>query len=109
MAIFGKTGLQAAALYLATLWALYGQKDAGFKKGEEENIVSIASRKNKKDASSSDKKGALQQLRTARYDALLREAQDRPGSKRTYEVGKGQAYEAGGKFQKAYTELPYSR
>ena len=105
MAIFGKNGLQAAALYLATLWAVYGQKNAGFKKGEEEAIVAIASRKNKTGAQSSDKKAALQEIRQARYESLMQAAQARPGSSRKY----GKEYERGGKFQKAYVELPYSR
>ena len=39
MAIFGKQGLQAAALYLAVIWATYGQSRAGWKdKAEMEGI-----------------------------------------------------------------------
>ena len=105
MAIFGKNGLQAAALYLATLWAVYSTRDAGFKKGEEEEIVAIASRKNKTGSRSSDKKAALNEIRTARYASLIAATKKRPGSKRVY----GKEYEAGSEFQKAYVELPYSR
>ena len=105
MAIFGKNGLQAAALYLGTLWAVYSTRNAGFKKGEEEKIVAIASRKNKLGATSRDKKQALQEIRAARYASLIAEAAKRPGSTRKY----GKEYEKGGKFQKAYIELPYSR
>ena len=90
-------------MYLATLWAVYDTRNAGFKKGEEEKIVAIASRKNKTGASSSDKKQALQEIRAERYASLM--AAKRPGSTRKY----GKEYEKGGKFQKAYIELPYSR
>jgi len=103
MAIFGKNGLQAAALYLGTLWAVYSTRNAGFKKGEEEKIVAIASRKNKTGARSSDKKQALQEIRAARYKSLIETK--RPGSTRKY----GKEYDKGGKFEKAYSELPYSR
>ena len=105
MAIFGKNGLQAAALYLATLWAVYGQKDAGFKKDEEKRIVAIASRKNREGAQSSDKKTSLKQIRALRYENLVKTASARPGSSRVY----GKDYERGSEFQKAYVELPYSR
>ena len=43
MAILGKNGLWAAALYLAAVWGLYGQKDAGFHDpdGWEKDLESI--------------------------------------------------------------------
>ena len=43
MAIFGKNGLWAAALYLAAIWGLYGQADAGFHDpdGWEKDLESI--------------------------------------------------------------------
>ena len=46
MAIFGMNGLYSAGLYLAALYALYGQKNAGFKNNEEvQAIAAIAARK----------------------------------------------------------------
>ena len=109
MAIFGMHGLQAAALYLAVSWGVYRQKDAGFKKGgeEEKNIVTILSRKNAPKASASDKKAALVQLRERRYQALIEAARARPGGDaKRYE---DEAYKSGGAFQKAYVKLPYAR
>ena len=43
MAILGRNGLWAAALYLAAIWGLYGQKDAGFHSpdGWEKDLESI--------------------------------------------------------------------
>ena len=48
MTIFGKNGLWAAGLYVGTLYALYGQKQAGFAKSEDVDAIDIvAARKNK--------------------------------------------------------------
>ena len=110
MVLAGRSGLEALALYLATLWALYGQKDAGFKDKEMENIVTILSRKNQQGADRKAKGDALATLRQKRYDALLAEAAKRPGAtKGRYDVGSGGAYAAGGKFRTGYEKLAYAR
>ena len=81
MAIFGKNGAWAAALYLGTLFALYGQKNAGFKDDKEvQEIVSIVARKGiaadikriggKKGAA---RKQAVASLREKRFAALTGE------------------------------------
>ena len=107
MAIFGKQGLEAAALYLASLWALYGMKDAGFKDKEIDQIVSIASRKNQTGQDSKSKKEALTELRQRRYDALLEQAKRRPGAKSgRYE---DKTYGRGSKFRGEYEKLGYAR
>ena len=50
MAIFGKNGLWAAALYIGTIFALYGTKRVAFKDSKEiEAIATIAARKAKTD------------------------------------------------------------
>ena len=74
MAIFGKQGLQAAALYLAVIWATYGQSRAGWKdKAEMENITLILDRKasSLKDKKGAKYKEAAQALRKSRYDAIV--------------------------------------
>jgi len=50
MAIFGKHGLYAFGLYVATLFALYGTKQVAFKDNDEvKRIASIAAREAKTD------------------------------------------------------------
>ena len=110
MAIFGRQGLEAAALYLATLWAVYGMKNAGFKdQADIDKIVTLVSRKNRAGAGGKKGQEAITGIRTNRYEELLKEAAKRRGSTRKYPAGTGEAYAVGGAFQKKYTELPYSR
>ena len=46
MAIFGKNGLYAAALYIGGIWLLYGRKSASFKDTKEiDNLPSVKFRK----------------------------------------------------------------
>ena len=110
MAIFGRQGLEAAALYLATLWAVYGMKNAGFKdQADIDKIVPLVSRKNRVGADGKKGQEAITAIRTERYTALAQEAAKRRGATRKYPAGTGEQYAAGGTFQKKYTELPYSR
>ena len=110
MVLAGRSGLEALALYLATLWAVYGQKDAGFKDKEMEQVVTILSRKNQTGADRKAKGDALATLRQRRYDALIAEAAKRPGfTKGRYDQGKGGTYAAGGKFRTGYEKLAYAR
>ena len=47
MAIFGMNGAWSAGLYLATMWALYGMKNAGFADDKElKEVVRLVDRKN---------------------------------------------------------------
>ena len=106
MAIFGRQGLEAAVLYLATVWALYGMKDAGFKDKEVDEIVNIASRKNQAGQDAKSKAEALTALRQRRYDALLQQAARRPGfTKGRY----GKDYGSSSKFRESYEKLTYAR
>ncbi len=69
MPILGKNGLWAAGLYLATIWGLYGQKDAGFKdKKELEAVENVAARKRVADASGNKTEQAriINEIREAR-------------------------------------------
>ena len=75
MAIFGTNGLYAAGLYFAALYALYGQKNAGFKNNEEvQAIAAIAARKGVAGATKSGgRKAAIAELRRRRFEALKSE------------------------------------
>ena len=112
MAIFGRQGLEAAVLYLATLWAVYGMKDAGFKKGEEKKIEIIVARKNVKGASSGERIKSIKAMRKARYDSMIDMAAGRPGYSKalaTEKYGKGSDYEEGGEFAKGYLKGTFAR
>jgi len=41
MAIFGKSGLSAAAMYVVLLYALYGTKNSGFRDSDEIDAIGI--------------------------------------------------------------------
>ena len=75
MAIFGMNGLYSAGLYVALLFALYGQKNAGFKNNEEvQAIAAIAARKGVAGATKSGgRKAAIAELRRRRFEALKTE------------------------------------
>ena len=111
MAIFGKNGLEAAAMYLAILWAVYGQKDAGFAdKAEFDKIEAIAFRKQYAD-STGDKKAALLTLRTLRAQSLIAHAKKRPGidlaaTAKRYE---GAEFRKGGTFEKEFVKKTFAR
>lgn len=84
MAIFGQNGLSAAALYLATLWVLYGQKDAGYP--SKSAITAVEEWSKRKDESLKDKKGAeykaaVKALRERRHAAYLSRGIARTGAK----------------------------
>ena len=108
MAIFGKQGLQAGALYLAVIWATYGQKRAGFTKQEQVNkIVGISERKTLAGKKLKGKayKEAAQQMRAARFASVIRR-----GIARTGATG-GERYKEleTGEFKTAYEKLGYLR
>ena len=82
--IFGQNGLSAAALYLATLWAVYGQKDAGYP--DKASIQEVKDWSQRKATSLKDKKGAeykaeIARLREARHAAYLARGIARTGAK----------------------------
>ena len=82
--IFGQNGLSAAALYLATLWAVYGQKDAGYP--DKQAIEKVRDWSQRKAQSLKDKKGAeykaeVAKLREARHAAYLARGIARTGAK----------------------------
>lgn len=93
MAIFGKNGAWAAALYLATMWGVYGMKNAGFKNDKELQAISqLIGRKNVGEAvkgKSATRKDAVKQLREARYAAMkgerYKELLEDPAFKKEYE------------------------
>ena len=68
MAIFGYNGAVAGAIYLAALYALYGQKNSGFKDDAEiQKIESILARKGLAQAAKSGgRKAAVAELRKRR-------------------------------------------
>ena len=67
MAILGKNGLYAGALYLAVLFGLYGMKDTSFKDSKEIDALEIIlARKGKPD------KAAIGKLRAGRLEQLLK-------------------------------------
>ena len=71
MAIFGMNGLYAAGLYLAAIYALYGQKNAGFKNDKEvQAVVGIVARKGLAGVKSGERKAAIAELRTKRLEVL---------------------------------------
>ena len=84
MAIFGKQGLQAAALYLAVIWATYAQKKAGFAdKAEYQAVWQVVDRKQ---LSSGKLKGkeyadAAKAARAQRYAAIIARGEKRTGTK----------------------------
>ena len=66
MAILGKNGLYAGALYLAALFGLYGMKNVSFKDSKEIDAIQIiVARKGK------PKKGDIAKYRNARLQAVL--------------------------------------
>ena len=82
--IFGQNGLSAAALYLATLWAVYEQKDAGYP--DKASIQEVKDWSQRKAQSLKDKKGAeykaeIARLREQRHAAYLRRGIKRTGAK----------------------------
>ena len=94
MAIFGQNGLSAAALYLATVWAVYGQKLAGFpNKAAIQKVENLSYRKNAalKDKKGSDYKDAVKTIRERRHGEYLRRGIARTGK-------------AGAERYKEYTE-----
>ena len=109
MAIFGQNGLSAAALYVATLFALYGQKNAGFpNKAALSQIQSIMDRKS---AAKSGKKGEaykaeVAKLRRGRYEQYLA-----AGKRRTGAAGEERYAEltSSGKFATEHVKLGYLR
>ena len=108
MAIFGKQGLQAGALYLAIIWATYGQKKAGFKdKAEMNAIIELSERKTLAGKKLKGKayKEAAQQMRAARFASVIRR-----GIARTGATG-GERYKEleTGEFKTAYEKLGYLR
>ena len=71
MAIFGMNGLYSAGLYVALLFALYGQKNAGFKNDEEvQAVVGIVARKGLAGVKSGERKAAIADLRSRRLATL---------------------------------------
>ena len=84
MAIFGKQGLQAAALYLAVIWATYGQKKAGFASKAE--YQAVWQTQDRKQLASTKKKGkdyadAAKAARAKRYEAIIARGVARTGAK----------------------------
>ena len=86
MPILGKNGLWAAGLYLATIWGLYGQADAGFHHAEGwekdlENIQNLMDRKRVADTTGDKTVVArvVKEIRTDRVRAA--EGAKRGGSK----------------------------
>ena len=108
MAIFGKQGLQAGALYLAVMWATYGQKKAGFTSAAEVNaIIELSERKALASKSLKGKayKEAAQEIRARRFAPVLRR-----GATRTGAAGEERYKElASGPFKTAYEKLGYLR
>ena len=109
MAIFGKQGLQAGALYLAVIWATYGQKRAGFTKKEQVNkIVSISERKTLagKKLKGKQYRDEAKSMRAARYANILSAGAARTGG----DAGTARYKELeSGEFQTAYEKLGYLR
>ena len=109
MAIFGKQGLQAGALYLAVIWATYGQKRAGFTKQEQVNkIVGISERKTLAGKKLKGKayRDEAKSMRAARYANILR-----AGAARTGGAAGAERYKEfeSGEFKTAYEKLGYLR
>ena len=108
MAIFGKQGLQAGALYLAIIWATYGQKKAGFASNAEMNaIVELSQRKTLagKKLKGKEYKAAAQDIRARRFASIVRR-----GAQRTGATGEARYKElATGEFKTAYEKLGYLR
>ena len=82
MAIFGQNGLSAAAIYLATIFALYRQKQAGFP--DKASLAKVANIISRKQAAASGKKGAeykaeVTKLRSERYQQYLQAGAARTG------------------------------
>ena len=108
MAIFGKQGLQAGALYLAIMWATYGQKKAGFKdKAEMNAIVELSGRKALAGKKLKGKayKEAAQQMRAARFAAVIERGVKRTGASGTERYKELET----GEFATAYKKLGYLR
>ena len=109
MAIFGKQGLQAGALYLAVIWATYGQKKAGFASNAEMNaIVELSERKTLAGKKLKGKayRDEAKSMRAARYANILR-----AGAARTGGTAGAERYKeyATGEFKTAYEKLGYLR
>ena len=108
MAIFGKQGLQAGALYLAIIWATYGQKKAGFAKAADMNaIIELSGRKALAGQKKKGKayKDAAREIRARRFASVLRR-----GAQRTGAAGEARYKElASGEFKTAYEKLGYLR
>ena len=84
MAIFGKQGLQAAALYLAVIWATYAQKKAGFKdKAEYQAVWQVVDRKQLASGKLKGKEyaDAAKAQRATRYAAIIARGEKRTGTK----------------------------
>ena len=110
MAIFGRQGVEAAVLYLATLWAVYGMSDAGFKKGEEDQILMIVSRKNAKGSTKGEKAKGITAMRQERYRSLRDAAAQRPGYSAALAKEKyGADYEESGEFAQSYVKGTFAR
>ena len=77
MAILGKTGLYGAALYLATLFAIYGQKNVSFKDSKEVDLIqTLVLRKAKLDKAGvrgyrEQRLSSVLKMDTKRYGDLL--------------------------------------
>ena len=108
MAIFGKQGLQAGALYLAIIWATYGQKKAGFAKAADMNaIIELSGRKALAGAKKKGKayKDAAREIRARRFAEVIAR-----GVKRTGATGEERYKELEtGEFKTAYQKLGYLR
>jgi len=108
MAIFGKQGLQAGALYLAVMWATYGQKKAGFTSAAEVNaIIELSERKAlaSKSLKGKEYKAAAQEIRARRFAEVIAR-----GVKRTGATGEERYKELEtGEFKTAYEKLGYLR
>ena len=68
MAIFGKNGLWAAAIYLGSLVAVYNRKKVTYKDDKEiDALPSVAFRKSLKGKSKSEKESAVRAERAKKY------------------------------------------
>jgi len=72
MAILGKNGLFAGAIYLAALFGLYGMKNVSFKDSKEVDALEIIVARKKKPS-----KEQIKALRGARLETLLKTGGDR--------------------------------
>lgn len=95
-------GLWAAALYLGTLFAVYGQRDAGFEKNEEKGLLMIVSRKNVSGATKKEKTDSISAMRKQRIRALMDAARTRKGDS-------ADRYKDYAKFEETYAKATFAR